>query len=433
MLLQFSVENFRSFNEAATLSLVASKRRAKNKSLDVGAVFEAPSDLKVLKCSTVYGANGSGKSNIVKALSFMRFFVLNSSKDSAVDDPIPVTPHAFRTENITKPSIFDISFLHNGDIYQYGFSATPSCIIDEWLVYREEGSSKDIELFDRKYNEISMAESFKEEGQSLVSKTRNNSLFLSVCANFNGPVSTVVTRWFQKLRIMSGLNDLGLMQGAKKFLLTNNTDSFKQILSNFDLGFSNIKAIEETDSNNFEPPIPELAALFSELKKITQLSKNSVTRIKTEHPIYDKNNIEVGKAELDLEQDESEGTRKLVALTAPLLDALKEPVTLVIDEFDARVHPIISKQIIEIFNCKNRNPNNAQLVAITHDTNLLDNELLRRDQVWFMEKDQFGASHLTSLVEFKVRNDASFEKDYILGRYGAIPFIGNGFMELPKK
>jgi AAA15 family ATPase/GTPase len=126
-----------------------------------------------------------------------------------------------------------------------------------------------------------------------------------------------------------------------------------------------------------------------------------------------------------LERDESEGTKKLVAFAGPLRDALSSQYVLVIDEFDARLHPLITKQIIRMFNGTKSNPTNAQLIVATHDTNLLDKDLMRRDQIWFVEKDPVGSSHLTSLVEYKVRNDASYEKDYILGKYGAIPFLGS--------
>ena len=126
----------------------------------------------------------------------------------------------------------------------------------------------------------------------------------------------------------------------------------------------------------------------------------------------------------DLDEHESEGTKKLFSLSGPLVDTLRRGDVLIIDEFDARLHPLMTKEIVRLFNDPLRNPKHAQLVFATQDTSLLDNQLLRRDQIWFVEKDRQGASYLYSLAEFKVRNDATYEKDYIHGRYGAIPYLG---------
>ncbi|AYN85729.1 ATP-binding protein [Pseudomonas aeruginosa] len=162
--------------------------------------------------------------------------------------------------------------------------------------------------------------------------------------------------------------------------------------------------------------------------KIGQKISFDIGRISTEHKVFDENGKAAGLIEFDLEKNESEGTKKLVALSGPLIDVLENSLILFIDEFDARLHPVISKQLISIFNNSPKNNNNAQLIVASHDTNLLDKDLLRRDQIWFTEKDIYGSSHLNSLLEYRVRNDASFEKDYISGKYGAIPLLGDSCM-----
>jgi hypothetical protein len=126
-----------------------------------------------------------------------------------------------------------------------------------------------------------------------------------------------------------------------------------------------------------------------------------------------------------MDEHESEGTQKLFAMAGPLVDTLENGRILVIDELDARLHPLITREIISLFNSNQTNPHNAQLIFMTHDTNILSHKFFRRDQIWFAEKDKFGATHLYSLAEYKIRNDASFENDYIQGRYGAVPFIGD--------
>jgi len=147
--------------------------------------------------------------------------------------------------------------------------------------------------------------------------------------------------------------------------------------------------------------------------------------VKTSHTKYGEDNRPVGREVFDLDKHESEGTKKLFALAAPLIDTLKLGRVLIVDELDARLHPLLTREIVSLFNSNKTNPNHAQLVFTTQDTNLLDNRFLRRDQVWFTEKDRQGVTRLYSLAEYKVRNDASFERDYILGRYGAIPYLGD--------
>ncbi len=146
--------------------------------------------------------------------------------------------------------------------------------------------------------------------------------------------------------------------------------------------------------------------------------------VSTLHRRYDGDPPGGSLAVLDLDTHESEGTKKLFALAGPILKVLRDGSVFIIDELDARLHPLLTEAIIRLFNSNETNPNNAQLVFTTHDTNLLTNKLFRRDQIWFTEKNKVGATDLYSLAEFKVRNDASYEKDYIAGRYGAIPFIG---------
>lgn len=149
------------------------------------------------------------------------------------------------------------------------------------------------------------------------------------------------------------------------------------------------------------------------------------TLIKTVHQKFDSQGNHISLELFDLYEQESEGTQKIVSIAGILVDTFKNGDVLIFDEFDARLHPLITKAIVEIFNSQETNYNNAQLIFMTHDTNLLSNKLFRRDQIWFTEKNKYGATDLYSLVEYRIRNDASFENDYIQGKYGAIPFIGN--------
>lgn len=427
MLVEFSVSNFRSFCSEATLSMVAGKKKSRERRLDSDATFElVEPELRLLKCAAIYGANGAGKSNLFKALGFMRGFVMKSANANDIDEEIAYTPFLLNEVSRKEPSKFSIVFIIKNLTYEYGFAVSKAQVTEEWLL-RKSGTNRAVELFTRINSDIKSHSSFKESS-GLESKTRKNALFLSTCAQFNGTISTDVLRWFRRLQIVSGLTDGAFLAATKKSLRDDSKASeVREVVNAFDLGFSFLGAVKDeriigAELDSFPP---EMAGLATELKKLFAAEDQNRFRVITKHPVYDKNGVKTSEIEFDLEKDESEGTKKLVAFSGPLSDSLSSQYVLIIDEFDARLHPLITKQIIRMFNGMKSNPTNAQLIVATHDTNLLDKDLMRRDQIWFIEKDAFGESHLTSLVEYKVRNDASYEKDYIMGKYGAIPFLGS--------
>jgi AAA15 family ATPase/GTPase len=429
MLVQFTVRNFLSIRDRVVLSMVATKRRSRVSDLDTGATFSSGFDnLNLLKCATIYGANASGKSNIVAALGFFRNFILNSSKESQVDEPIKVVPFKLSNNTDLGGSEFEITFIKDDYLYQYGLEVDSQGVRSECLKRRSKGAKRTSVLFERTGGEISVNTSFKE-GRGLEKKTRKNALFISVCANFDGEIATVILRWFQNLKVISGLRDeLLLPYTIKCFENPSISQKLSELLSKFDLGFERIE-VRETNIPTIPDEVPdELKDLVAEVNKLrTQLQGNGERKIKklvSVHHVFENDGITSKEIYFDFSQ-ESEGTKKIVALAGPLLDCIDRSKVLVIDEFDARLHPLITKTIIELFNSGDGNSQNAQLIAASHDTSLLDGELLRRDQIWFVEKDRQGATHLTSLDEFKVRSDASFSKDYIVGKYGAIPFLGN--------
>lgn len=423
MLIQFSFENFLSFKDNASLSMVAGKRKSQNKSLDQGATFELNKDLSLLKCAVLYGANASGKSNLISALRFVRNFILNSSKESRVDEPIASSPFKLQTGLDTKPSGFRVIFAIDETIFQYDFSVDQKRVHAESLLSVKDG--KEVELFTRTLNDISLHKSFKE-GKLLAEKTRPNALFLSVCANFNGEISSLISQWFSSLTIISGIRDEVSLERTRTLLGTEKEAQISRLLNEFDLGMERIALNELSELALLRAKAPKAnVQLFDAIKKFEEtLGQPSRRAINTFHKVFDDQGNDQGEVPFLL-SDESEGSQKMIALSGPMVDALENARVIVIDELDARLHPIISKQIIEIFNSGTVNQQNAQLIAATHDTNLLDKDLLRRDQIWFTEKNRYGASHLFSLTEYRVRNDASFEKDYILGKYGAIPLVGN--------
>ncbi len=430
MLVEFGVGNYRSFLEPVTLSLQAAKLRSTDKTVDANNVFEF-GGLELLRSAAVYGANASGKSNLVQAMQFMGQLVLQSSKESQADEPIDVEPFRLNTSALEKPSFFQIIFYLQDCRYRYGFEVDKRRICSEWLYRTRRAEAK---VFVREGDQYDISGTFKE-GQGLQERTRDNALFLSVVAQFNGKLATSLLGWFRRqFNIISGLDDTGYA-GYTMHRFETESDFQERVLDfvrRADLGISDI----HIDTLSLaEAKMPEEIRLLME-QTITQFKAHSVTRkregsfdlkikrVKTRHKVFDQYHEPISWDTFDLEEHESQGTQKIFSLSGPLIDTLEKGKVLVIDELEARLHPSITQTIISLFNSPQTNPKNAQLVFITHDTGLLSSRIFRRDQIWFTEKDRYGVTDLYSLAELQVRNDRSFDKDYIAGKYGAIPFIG---------
>jgi AAA15 family ATPase/GTPase len=437
MLIELQVGNFRSFKEPVTLSMVAAPIKAKDKEIDENNVILVDNNLSLLTSAVIYGANASGKSNVVAAINFMRHFVLSSSRESQAEETISVDPFRLSTETDGMPSLFQVVFLLEGTKYRYGFEVSRDQVVSEWLFYVP--STKEARLFTRDEEGIHCARTFKE-GRGLEEKTRSNALFLSVVAQFNGLMSGRILAWFRKLRVISGLNDVGYLGFTlEQFVEGTYRQEIIRMVKNLDLGIADIQSERATTSVKISLKVEaepdqslsgstaeSLGSIQKELeRKLNSGQKLNVTSIKTVHTKYDEAGNPISHETFDLGYHESDGTQKLFFLMGPLIDTLSKGRVLFIDEFEARLHPLITCALIKLFNSPETNPNHAQLIFTTHDTNLLSSKTFRRDQVWFTEKDSLGATHLYSLAEIKVRNDASFERDYIQGKYGAIPFIGD--------
>jgi uncharacterized protein len=420
MLIEFSVGNYRSFKEKVTFSMVAANLVAKDKQLDANNVFTVDDDLKLLKSAAIYGANASGKSNLAKALAFMKGFIANSSKDTQSTDEIPIEPFRLSTETDSKPSFFELVFIMTGVKYRYGFEVTDKQVVSEWLFYTPK--TRETKLFRRKIDAFQISRAF--DADDIQKRTRNNALFLSVSAQFNVEVAVKILSWLKStINITSGLKDKGMMNVTINCLLKKNKykTNIIQMIKKLDLGIGEIKVEEEEFSIDHLPSyIPDDVR-----EVIARHAGEKTVSILVSHRKFDHDGQYYLIENFDLSQHESDGTQKIFALAGPLVDTLEEGKTLIIDEFDARLHPLISRAIVELFNDQETNPNNAQLIFMTHDTNLLSNQIFRRDQIWFAEKNRYGATDLYSLAEYKIRNDASFESDYIKGKYGAIPYIGD--------
>jgi uncharacterized protein len=415
MLIDFEVGNYLSFKNPVRFSMVAAnpiKEFVEENTFQAGPFH-------LLKSAAIYGANASGKSNLLRAMGFVRTFVLNSATGTQIGDEIRVTPFKFdvATENV--PSHFELCFLIDNLRYRYGFEVSKKSVEKEWLFSAEK--QKDKSLFLRWGDQIEITEDFKE-GVGLEDKTRNNALFLSVVAQFNGETATKIFKWFRGFRDLHGLRD----ETYERFTasLLQKGESRRQLLNLIRGADVGIEDLFENELTNEELPKSEQQDTAIKLRRFLQRPP----RISSVHGKFEAG-VKKGFVNLDFSSEESEGTKKLFHIAGPILDCLDNGYTVCIDELDAKLHPLLTKAIVSLFNSSKANPRNAQLIFATHDTNLLQSANLRRDQIWFVEKDREAATDLYSLAEFKlpdgtkVRNDAGIEKNYIRGRYGAVPFL----------
>ena len=416
MIIEFSVKNFRSIKDLQVLSLIAAPIKSKYPDLDSDNTIRVTDKLSLLRTIAIYGANGSGKSNIVKAFIAMLIFIRDSFKDDKIGEQI-IEPFELNTETIGAPTFFQLIFICQGIKYRYGFEVYKNKVISEWLFGTPE--KKEVYFFTREGNEIRINENQFAEGKDLTDKTSENNLFLNVCKAFNGLVSKRITEFFiRKIAISTGINDMAF-RGITQFLMSDK--SYKEkILSMLNMADFGVQDISNKKNSAEELPKNTSKDLLSDA------STEKIEFILVKRPLFDAKGANKGDRTWIMDNQESDGTQKFFNYSGAVLNALNEGGTLVLDEFDARLHPSLTKKLVEMFQAPSVNKNGAQLIFVTHDTNLLDNTLLRRDQVYFTEKNKFSETQLYSLAEFKgIRNDASYEKDYIKGKYGAIPFLGN--------
>ena len=425
MLIQFSVRNFRTFKEMAVLSLIASnydKETREKENISENTIY----NLRLLKSAVIYGPNASGKSKFIEALMFMKRFAIGSSKESQKGDDISVEPFKLNPESEKEPSEFEVIFIFKNVMYRYGFEVNKNRVISEWLFHKPK--TKEVELFYRDLQNFKVHPRDFQKGaigakEGLV---RDNSLLLSLAAQLNDSTANNVIEWFKNLKTISGLKE----EGYQGYTMGRTQDpkhkqNILELLKAADLGIQDIK-LEMLDIDKLPKDMPkELKEMI--LKSSKEEKAEFVSDILTSHKKFDDSKKHIANINFSLDDDESFGTKKFFALTGPVLNALENGYTLVVDELDSKLHPNLVCKIVSLFNSKKLNPKNAQLIFNTHDTNLLSSGLFRKDQVWFTEKDKYGEAKLYSLADFKsdaVRKYEAFEDNYIRGKYGAVPYLG---------
>lgn len=410
MLIEFKMANFRSFKDNQLLSMVAASfpEHRENNTFDP----EIKSfDERLLRSASIYGANASGKTNVLRALQFMQLFILNSA---AITTGIQSSPFKFSHSSRNSPSEFEITFIQNDIRYEYGFVLNSDRVEKEWLT--EFVTSKGRAMYERVYNKkkaeyVWKFSTFLKGKRSLWSEsTRSNALFLSTAAQLNSQQLIPIFEWFQKrLVVIVGETKLNASLTLNLLEEPNGKDKLLSFLQEADLGITDVEVKRI-------PLAPGITLQGNQIIERSNQNSLNLVEIKLSHFSDDTNH-----ASLDL-PEESNGTQTIFKSAGAWINVFKNGEVLLVDEIESSFHPLLVRWLVRKFHSK-ENKHNSQLIFTTHSPELLDHDLMRRDQIWFVEKDKFGSSKIYPLTDFKPRNDEVIQRWYMRGRYGALPII----------
>ena len=405
----------------------AAKFRKNDGGLEEGNVFTT-NDLRMLKTKGIYGLNASGKSNIVRAMGLFQNMVLKSVNDENITSMIWDERFALITDWDDEPVFFQLVFLENDIIYRYGFQVKENIVNEEWL-FMLTGNSE-VKLFTRGADGVAVNSTYFEGGEDYVKLTktgnhevfRPDTLFLTGAALMGNKQAKEIRDAIRNIIFIDGMDDtLSFFISMKN--IENVTDKEKSILIELlkeaETGIIDLKIVDATD--NLYLKTSESKILQGANKKNENKNVKMLISFKNR---YDEEGNLIEQVGRPFFLWESEGTKKWFGLSSLILDTLKTGKTLIIDEFDTRFHPNLTLKIVDLFHSPNTNPHNAQLIFVSHDTGLLRRAKLRRDQICLVDKDKYGISSLRTLIEYKgVRKDASYDKEYLQGSYGAVAYL----------
>lgn len=405
MLIQFNFNNYKSYKNETSLDMTATSIKEHPYNLISNTKGE-----QYIKVAAIYGANASGKTAIIDAFIFMKHLVEESFKNSR--KAIPLKRFAFNKQRRNEKAEFEVFFMHKDKEYQYGFTVDNKKVYQEWLYKRDfRGKEKYITLFERDNEKIRCGKGLKD-AEKFIDLVEDSTLFLSLISNAKIKDAQIAFNWFSETKVIDfgdGLVEriiFDLMPSVMSNQVMEDADyqkTLNEFLKAIDVGIDGIRIEKSIIDDDDEDKI--------------------------QYKVYSKHKNENGE-EVEIPfSEESSGTKKMFGLYTFLVNSLTKGSTLIIDELDAKLHPLLLRYIIYMFHNPDINKNNAQLIYTTHDMFTLTKEIFRRDQIWFSEKDLYGVSKVFSLIEYKlennkkVRNDATYNKDYLSGRYGAVPLL----------
>lgn len=418
MLIEFSVTNYRSILERQTLKMTASTYFKELEPLNTFAP-DQDGDFRLLRSTVLYGPNASGKSTLVQALQFVKEQVLNSQKESQAGDAIDVVPFKLTAESRTADSGFEITFIEQGVRYEYGFRCNQERFTEEWLFAYPQGRAQ--KWFHRVFDVEADEDAYKfnasflggRQRQIWAAQTRPNALFFSTAIQLNNEQLRPVFDWFRlRLKVLGSVQNLHSDYTMRRCEKDEDRKRIVEFMNSADLSVADIRLKEILLSADALPK--DMPAPIKE-----KILKDMAGR-KFIEPRFFHRDVNTQEAiEFD-ESEESGGTSALFAFAGPWLDVLENERVLVVDELDTSLHPLLVRHLVKSLHHEG---SKAQLIFTTHDTTLLSQKLLRRDQVWFMEKDAKSATRLYPLSDFSPRDNEAVERGYLNGRYGGIPFL----------
>ena len=425
MLIEFEVENERSFASASTISMVASKLK-EDRDCSVRQISTA-SNLNVLTSAIILGKNGSGKSSLIDALDFVSTFVRTSAMDEEADAKLPYEPNLLMDGFKEIPTSMKVMFSVEESVYVFGFSYDEDKICEEYLSVSDK-SARFRKMYERKWDDLKAAYDYSF-GEALTGNrrvwsesTRLNALYISTAVQLNSQDLKAPYEWLTKF-----LRSISIGNAGKRFTTEKcrEDESFRRkvvsFLQSMDINVLDFE-FEEEDRD-----LTSLEKTFS--KEFLEQMKSTIERSrekKNYRVFFQKEGEGGGQVRFPLSR-ESTGTQALFCLAGPLFDVLENGYCLLIDELNTSLHPIIVKFLIEMFDDKAINKNDAQLLFTSHDVSVLREEILRRDQIWFMEHDG-KASTIVPLSDFSPRKKEAIERGYLSGRYGGVPSVVPSFL-----
>ena len=421
MLISFSVENFRSFSERQTLSMVAGSGTSRKEQCSVPT--GNPLASQALRSACLFGPNGAGKSTLVMAFGFFREFVISSAKATQEGEEIHVSPFKFDSEWRKQPSEFEIAFVYSDSLYQYGFALDNERVHSEWLFSRPNSpATKTRTLFQREFDSKTgkyfwhiNPRFVKGEKEIWKEATRDNALFLSTAIQLNATAFLKIFHWIQThLRIIDSPDRLSPNFTAEKIAEKGWKKKVITLLKGIDIGVEEV-LVDEKEFHPNDFPVPSFFSKKARDDLVRQLKGAKIVELKSVHRTAEGKSVE-----LDFEE-ESDGTKVLISLSAPWLDVLENGYTLIVDELHNSLHPLALKYLVNLFHNPKLNSKNAQLIFTSHETSVMAKNFMHQDQVWLLEIAETKNSNLIPLSDYKVRDISNFRKAYLDGRFGAVP------------
>ena len=419
MLIEFSVTNYRSILERQTLNMAASTYFKELESLNTFMPDQDDGVPRLLRSAVLYGPNASGKSTLIQALQFVEGQVLNSQKESQAGDAIDVVPFKLTTASRAADSEFEVTFVEQGVRYEYGFCCNRERFTEEWLMAYPLGRAQ--KWFHRVFDAEMGKDAYKfstsflggRQRQTWAAQTRPNALFFSTAIQLNNEQLKPAFDWFKlRLRVFDSVRGFSPGYTVQRCGKDEDRKRVVAFMNSADLSIADIQLKETVFSADVLP-----TGMPASIKD--EFLKDMAGRKFIEPRFFHKDVNTQETVEFD-ESEESDGTRALFAFAGPWLDVIESERVLVVDELDTSLHPLLVHHLVKRLHHEGAK---AQLIFTTHDTTLLSQKLLRRDQVWFMEKDAKSATRLYPLSDFSPRDNEAIERGYLNGRYGGIPFL----------